>query len=69
MAKLFIGIYLISMLLFICILIVDGKKYAVKAKDVFNYYGGDSFFAFVPFFNTLIIIVWVIMKIFIRNKF
>lgn len=69
MIKLFIEIYFISMLLFICILIYDGKKFGVKPKDVFKYYGGDSLFAFMPFFNTIIILTWIVMKLFFRNKF
>jgi hypothetical protein len=65
----FISIYIVSMLCFIGVLIIDAKAYGVKPKKIFEYYGADSFFAFVPIFNTLILIIWIIMKLFLKNKF
>lgn len=55
--------YIISVFLFYIMLIIDGKNYDVRFKDVFKYYGFNVIYMFIPLINISILLLWVYIKI------
>lgn len=58
-----IWFYLISVVLFYLMLIIDGRNYGVGVKNVFKYYGFDIIFMFIPLINVVIALLWIAVKL------
>lgn len=58
-----IWFYIISVVLFYLMLIIDGKNYGVDFKNVFQYYGFNIVYMFIPLINLIIFILWAYVKI------
>lgn len=58
-----IWFYIISVVLFYLMLIIDGKNYGVGFKNIFQFYGFNIVFMFIPLINLIIFLLLVYVKI------
>ena len=58
-----IWFYIISVVLFYLMLIIDGRNYGVGVKNIFKYYGFDIIFMFIPLINVVIALLWIAVKL------
>lgn len=57
-----IWFYIISVVLFYIMLIIDGKNYGVNYKNIFQYYRFNIVYMFIPLINLIIFLLWVYVK-------
>ena len=58
-------IYLISVIMFLNILIKECKEndIPIKYDAMFDYYGVDLIWVIIPLINTVIVLLWYVVKI------